>query len=57
MTDLKSKLESGEVQVYAGELKDNQGNVLVQEGQVMSDEDIIQQNFFVDNVETSWTVQ
>ena len=57
VTDLKSKLESGEVQVYAGELKDNQGNVLVKEGQVMSDEDIIQQNFFVDNVETSWTVQ
>ena len=54
---MKSKLESGEVQVYAGELKDNQGNVLVKEGQVMSDEDIIQQNFFVDNVETSWTVQ
>lgn len=57
VTDLKSKLESGEVQVYAGELKDNQGNVLVQQGQVMSDEDIIQQNFFVDNVETSWKVQ
>ena len=38
------------VQVYAGELKDDQGNVLVKDGEVMSDDDILAQDFFVDNV-------
>lgn len=40
----------GDVQVYAGELKDDQGNVLVKDGEVMSDDDILAQDFFVDNV-------
>ena len=56
VNDLKTKIESGEVQVFAGELKDNAGNVLVADGEVMADEDIILQNFFVDGVNTSWAI-
>lgn len=51
---LKEKIESGEVKVFAGELKDNAGNVLVAEGEVMPDDQIIFQNFFVEGVSTSW---
>ncbi|MDO4939070.1 MAG: BMP family ABC transporter substrate-binding protein [Lachnospiraceae bacterium] len=50
VNELKSKLESGEVVVYAGELKDDKGNVLVAEGETMDDEVILAQEFFVDNV-------
>ena len=47
---LREQINNGEVQVYAGELKDDQGNVLVKDGEVMSDDDILAQDFFVDNV-------
>ncbi len=50
VNELKEKISSGEVVVYSGELKDDQGNVLVEEGETMSDEDILAQDFFVDNV-------
>ena len=56
VTALQEKIQSGEVQVFAGELKDNAGNVLVADGEVMSDEDIIFQNFFVEGVTTSWKI-
>lgn len=48
--ELKEKINSGEVVVYGGELKDDQGNVLVKAGETMSDEDILAQEFFVENV-------
>lgn len=44
------KVVSGEIDVFGGELKDNKGNVLVPAGETMSDEKILQQGFFVDNV-------
>lgn len=47
---LREQIANGEVTVYAGELKDDQGNVLVAEGEEMSDEDILAQDFFVENV-------
>ena len=50
VNDLKAKMESGEVVVYAGELKDDKGNVLVAAGETMSDEQILAQEFFVENV-------
>ena len=56
VNELKEKIASGEVQIFAGELKDNAGNVLVADGEVMSDDDIILQNFFVENVSTSWQI-
>ena len=48
--DLKAKLDSGEVKVYSGELKSNKGETLVPAGSVMSDDDILKQEFLVDNV-------
>ncbi len=48
--ELKEKIASGEVTVYGGELKDVDGNVLVEEGQVMDDAKILAQDFIVDNV-------
>lgn len=54
VSDLKKKIESGEVQVYAGELKDGKGNVLVKDGEVMDDQKILLQEFFVDNVDCAW---
>ena len=54
VTDLKAKLDAGEVDIFAGPLNDNNGNELVAEGATMADEDIIQQNFFVENVQTTW---
>ncbi len=48
--ELKAKMASGEVTVYGGELKDVDGNVLVEAGQVMADEKILAQDFIVDNV-------
>jgi hypothetical protein len=50
VNELKDKIASGEVVIYSGELKDDKGNVLVEDGQVMSDEDILAQDFFVENV-------
>lgn len=50
VNELKQKMADGEVVVYGGELKDDKGNVLVKEGEVMSDEDILAQDFYVENV-------
>ena len=50
VNELRDKINNGEVKVYAGELKDDQGNVLVKDGEEMADEDILAQDFFVENV-------
>ena len=46
----KADIASGKIKVFGGELKDNQGNVLVPAGQTMSDTKINTQEFLVDNV-------
>ena len=51
VNDLKAKVQSGEVKVYVGALKDNQGNELLKDGEVMSDEKILAQDFYVEGVE------
>lgn len=50
----KADIASGKIEVFAGELKDNKGKVLVQKGGVMSDDQIIAQEFLVDNVIGDW---
>ena len=50
MKDLEAKLAAGEIDVFAGELKDNNGNVLVAEGETMADDVILDQSFLVENV-------
>ena len=54
--ELKGKLASGEVNVYSGPLNDNKGNVLVNEGEVMDDNTIILQEFFVEGVDCAWEI-
>ena len=48
--DVQQKIASGELDVLAGEIKDNQGNVIVKEGETMSDEVNRSMDFLVDNV-------
>jgi|GEM_PF-617405 len=52
--DVQQQIIDGKIDVYAGELKDNEGNVLVKSGETMSDMDIITQEFLVDNVIGTW---
>ena len=47
---MRDQIANGEISVYGGELKDDEGNVLVAEGETMSDEEILAQDFFVENV-------
>ncbi len=48
--EVRDQIASGEINIYSGELKDDQGNVLVADGETMSDEEILAQEFFVENV-------
>lgn len=50
----KEDIASGKIDIYGGELKDNEGNVIVSEGESMSDEDINTQKFLVENVIGTW---
>lgn len=50
----KADIESGKINIYGGELKDNQGNILVPAGETMSDEKINSQEFLVENVIGTW---
>jgi basic membrane lipoprotein Med (substrate-binding protein (PBP1-ABC) superfamily) len=52
--ELQKKIIAGEIEVFSGELKDNQGNVLVKTAEVMSDKDISAQKFLVENVVGEW---
>ncbi len=51
---VKKDIADGKIKVFAGELKDNKGNVLVSAGEVMSDENINTQRFLVENVIGDW---
>lgn len=51
---VQEDIASGKIDVYAGELKDNEGNVLVEEGKTMPDDEILNQEFLVDNVKGTW---
>ena len=48
------KIASGEIEVYAGELKNNEGEVLVEAGKSMDDAAILNQEFLVENVIGTW---
>ena len=48
------QIASGDIDVFGGELLSNDGTVLVEEGQTMADDVILDQEFLVDNVVGSW---
>jgi basic membrane lipoprotein Med (substrate-binding protein (PBP1-ABC) superfamily) len=50
----KADIASGKINIFGGELKDNQGNVLVTQGETMSDDKVNVQEFLVENVIGSW---
>lgn len=50
----KADIASGKINIFGGELKDNQENILVSAGQTMSEDKIKTQEFLVDNVIGSW---
>jgi basic membrane protein A len=51
---VKEDIENGEIIVFGGELKDNKGNLLVAEGEIMNDDKINTQEFLVENVIGDW---
>jgi basic membrane lipoprotein Med (substrate-binding protein (PBP1-ABC) superfamily) len=54
VTQAKSDIEKGKINVFGGELKDNKGKVLVEAGKTMSDDKINTQEFLVENVIGDW---
>lgn len=48
--EARAKIESGELQVFAGPLTDNEGSEKVAAGQVMTDEEMLAMDWFVDNI-------
>ncbi len=47
----KDKIENDEWDVFWGPIKDQKGNVVVEEGEKMSDEDMLNMSFFVEGVQ------
>ena len=59
VTEAREKIVSGEFDVFAGEIKDQNGNVMVAEGETLSDEELLQMTWFVEGVvgDTTMTQQ
>jgi len=51
VNEQKAKMVSGELKVFAGEIKDNKGNIAVETGKEMSDGEMLGMNFFVEGVQ------
>jgi basic membrane protein A len=51
--EAKAKLVSGELVIFSGELKDNQGNIAVEAGKALTDGEMLSMNFFVEGVQGS----
>jgi len=51
---VKADIASGKINIFGGELKDNQGNILVKAGETMEDSKINTQEFLVENVIGTW---
>ncbi len=46
----KKQIENGEFFVFQGPIKDQKGNIVVKEGEKLSDSDMLKMNFFVEGV-------
>ena len=59
VTEAREKIISGEFDVFAGEIKDQNGNVMVAEGATLSDEELLKMTWFVEGVvgDTTMTQQ
>lgn len=45
------KIKSGEFQIFAGPMKDNQGTVRVKEGEVASDKDLLSMDWYIEGID------
>lgn len=50
VTEVYNKIKNGEFKVFEGPIKDQDGKVVVAEGVVVSDEDLLLMNYFVEGV-------
>ena len=53
VTELEGKIKDKSLNVFAGPIKDNEGNVVVQEGEVLTDEQMLSMDWLVEGVEGS----
>ncbi|KDR93929.1 nucleoside-binding protein [Peptoclostridium litorale DSM 5388] len=53
VTELEGKIKDGSLKVFAGPIKDNEGNVVVKEGEVLTDEQLLSMDWLVEGVEGS----
>ena len=51
VAEARDKIESTEWDVFTGPIKDQQGEIRIPEGEVMSDEDMLSMNWFVEGVD------
>ena len=49
--EAQAKIKSGELKVFAGPIKDQEGNVRVAEGELMTDDELLSFDWFVQGVE------
>ena len=47
----RQRIASGEWDVFEGPIKDNKGNLIVKEGQKLTDQDLLSMNWLVEGVE------
>jgi len=47
----KKKILDGELNIFAGPIKDQDGNIAIEEGKVLTDEEMLSMNWFVEGVE------
>lgn len=45
------KIKSGEFQIFAGPIKDNQGTVRIKEGEVASDKDLLSMDWYIEGID------
>ncbi|HID15546.1 MAG TPA: BMP family ABC transporter substrate-binding protein [Candidatus Atribacteria bacterium] len=50
VSEYKEKIENGSFFVFSGPIKDQKGNLIVKEGERLSDSDMLRMNFFVEGV-------
>ena len=50
---VEQQIASGEVHSFQGPIYDQQGNLIVAEGEVLTDEDLLQMDYYVDGISGS----
>ncbi len=49
--EARAQIEDGSLKVFAGPIKDQEGNIKVEEGKALTDEEMLNMNWFVEGVE------